>query len=136
MTRAPQSQGRLAFMPPVRDGNREARVQAAIVEWIRIVAPDLIVFHPANGGWRSPAEAARFKWLGVLAGIPDLVIIGRDGVARFVEVKSDGGALSEAQREMRDRLAAMRVPYAVARSIDDVRRAFAIWGLSTREART
>jgi hypothetical protein len=120
--------------PRRRDFNREARAQAAIVEWIRTVAPDLIVFHPANGGWRSKAEAARFKWLGVVAGIPDLVLVGRDGVVRFIEVKAEGGSLSEAQRDMRDRLIAMRIPYAVARSIDDVRRAFAIWNVPTREA--
>jgi VRR-NUC domain len=116
-----------------RDGNREAREQAAIVDWIRTVAPDLLVFHPANGGWRSKAEAARFKWLGVVAGVPDLVLVGRDGVVRFIEVKADGGSLSRAQRDMRDRLTAMRVPYAVARSIDDVRVAFRAWGIETRE---
>jgi hypothetical protein len=126
-------QGRLAFAPRVRDHNLEAREQAAIVEWIRTVAPDLIVFHPANGGWRSKAEAARFKWLGVLPGIPDLCVVDLDGVLRFIEVKSEIGSLSGAQREMRDRLIAMRVPYVVARSIDDVRRAFEIWGIKTRE---
>src|SRR5579872_6481774 len=127
-------QERLAFLPAARDHNREARVQAAIVEWIRTIAPDFLVFHPANGGWRTKAEAARFKWLGVVAGIPDLVMIGRDGAAYFLEIKAEGGSLSEAQREMRDRLTAMRVPYAVAKSIDDTRRALAIWGIETRES--
>jgi hypothetical protein len=128
-------QGRFAFAPPKRNGNAEAQVQAWIVTYIRTIAPDLIVFHPANGGWRSKGEAARFKWQGVLAGIPDLCIVGRDGVVRFIEVKSETGSLSEAQREMRDRLAAMRVPYVVARSIDDVRDAFKRWGISTQEAK-
>jgi hypothetical protein len=131
---APAGQARLPSVPRARDHNREAREQAGIVEWVRTVAPNLIVFHPANGGWRSKAEAARFRWLGVLAGIPDLCIVGRDGAVWFIEVKAEGGSLSEAQREMRDRLVAMRIPYIVARSIDDVRRAFSIWGLSTREA--
>jgi len=120
--------------PTRRDGNLEARVQAAMVEWVRAVAPSLVIFHPANGGWRSKAEAARFKWLGVLAGVPDLCVIGQDGAVYFIEVKAEGGSLSPAQRDMRDRLTAMRVPYAVARSIDDVRQAFAIWGIQTREA--
>jgi hypothetical protein len=127
-------QGRFALAPVQRDNNREAREQAGIVSYIRTVAPDLVVFHVPNGGWRTGAEAARFRWLGVLAGIPDLCIVGRDGAVRFIEIKAQGGRLSEAQRVMRDRLVAMGVPYVVARSIDDVRRVFAIWGIETREA--
>jgi hypothetical protein len=42
--------------PRLRDFNREAREQAGIVSYIRTVAPDLLVFHPANGGWRTQAE--------------------------------------------------------------------------------
>jgi hypothetical protein len=37
-------------------------------------------------------------------------------------------------REFMDRLAVIRAPCAIVRSIDDVRRAFAIWGIETREA--
>jgi hypothetical protein len=128
-------QGRFSFLPPKRNSNVEAQDQAWIVTYIKTVAPDLIVFHPANGGWRSKAEAARFKWLWVLPGIPDLCVVGPDGIVRFIEVKSETGSLSEAQGAMRDRLVAMRVPFAVAKGIDDVRRAFATWGISTRESR-
>ncbi len=116
-----------------RDFNAEARIQASIVDWVRTVAPDLVCFHPPNGGLRSKSEAARLKWIGVLAGVPDLVVIGCDGQIWLIEVKTDDGALSSDQRAMRDRLTAMRVPYAVARSTDDVRKAFAIWGIETRE---
>jgi hypothetical protein len=118
-----------------RDFNREAREQAAIISYIRTVAPALIAFHVPNGGWRTPAEAARFRWLGVLSGVPDICIVGRDGVVRFIEVKSETGSLSLAQREMRDRLLAMRCPYVVARNVDDVRVAFKAWGIETREAK-
>jgi len=118
-----------------RDGNAEAKIQAAIVEWIRTVAPELIVFHPANGGLRSKAEAARFKWLGVLAGVPDLVVIGLDGRVWLIEVKTERGCLSDEQRVIKDRCVVLRVPYAVVHSIDEVRRAFQIWGIETREVR-
>jgi VRR-NUC domain len=117
-----------------RDRNAEARIQAAIVEWVRTVAPDLICFHPANGGLRGKAEAARMKWVGVLAGIPDVVILGRDGRAWLIEVKAPGGVLSADQCTIRDRCAAMRIPFAVAKSIDDARGAFRTWGIETREA--
>jgi hypothetical protein len=117
-----------------RDGNAEARIQAAIVEWVRTVAPELIVFHPPNGGLRSKAEAARLKWIGTLAGIPDLIVLGQDGRTWLIEVKSEHGSLSADQRNIRDRCVALRIPFVVAKSIDDVRRAFAIWGIETREA--
>jgi len=116
------------------DRNLEAREQAAIVEWIRTVAPDLIVFHPPNGGLRGKAEAGRLKWIGTLAGIPDLVVLGQDGQVWLIEVKAEHGVLSTEQREIRDRCIAMRIPFVVARNIDDVRKAFSIWGISTREA--
>jgi hypothetical protein len=76
-----------------RDFNAEARVQASIVEYVRAAAPETLVFHPANGGWRTPAEAARFRWLGVTAGVPDLVVIPPGGRAHFLEVKSERGSL-------------------------------------------
>ena len=41
---------------PRRDSNAEARIQAAIVEWIRTVSSDLVVFHVPNGGKRGKAE--------------------------------------------------------------------------------
>ena len=119
--------------PRRRDGNAEARIQAAIVDWIRTVAPDLICFHPPNGGLRGKAEAARLKWIGTLAGIPDLVVLGRDGRTCLIEVKSEHGSLSADQCAIRDQCVAMRIPFVVAKSIEDVRHAFAIWGIETRE---
>jgi len=124
----------LSAPAPRRDLNAEARIQAAIVEWIRTVAPDLLVFHVPNGGLRSKAEAARLKWIGTLAGVPDLVILGRDGRVWLIEVKAAGSYLSADQCVIRDRCTAMRIPFAIARSIDDARKAFAVWGIATREA--
>jgi hypothetical protein len=117
-----------------RDRNAEARIQAAIVEWIRTVAPQLIAFHVPNGGYRTPAEAARMKWVGVLAGVPDIIVLGLDGRCWLIEVKGPGGSLSPDQRAIRDRCTVLRIPYCVAKSIDDVRVAFGIWGIETREA--
>ena len=123
------------FRPRPRDRNAEARIQAVIVEWIRVVGRDLVVFHPPNGGLRNKAKAARLKWIGTLAGVPDLVVLGRDGQCWLIEVKAPGGALSAEQRALRDRWTALRIPFVVAKSIDDVRRAFEIWGIETREVR-
>jgi hypothetical protein len=127
-------QGRLAFMPRQGNGNAEARIQASIFDWAGIAAPDVLIFAIPNGGLRSKGEAARLKWTGVVAGIPDLAVVAPGGRLFFIEVKAPGNSLSESQKAMVDRLTALRVPFALARSIDDVRDAFNLWGLSTREA--
>ena len=115
--------------------NAEAQIQASIVAWIWLVAPELLVFHVPNGGFRTKAEAARMKWIGVLAGIPDLVLLGRDGKSWLIEVKAADGSLSPEQRVIRDAAVALRVPYRIARSIDDVRQAFESWEIPTRETK-
>ena len=117
-----------------RDSNAEARIQAAIVEWVRLVAPSVLVFAIPNGGLRTKAEAARLKWTGTLAGVPDLAIVVPGGVIWFIETKAPSGSLSSDQREIRDRLVALNCPPAICRSVDDARRAFAAWNIATREA--
>ncbi len=116
-----------------RDLNAEARIQAAIVEWIRLVAPGVLVFAVPNGGLRTKAEAARLRWTGVVAGVPDLVLIAPSGRACFLEVKTPRGRPSPEQLTIHEALIALGTPPAIVRSIDDARLAFAAWGLETRE---
>jgi VRR-NUC domain len=116
------------------DRNAEARLQAAIVEYVRAVAPDVLVFHVPNGGLRTPAEAARMRWQGVVAGVPDLCLIAPGGRAFFLEVKTERGSLSSAQRDVHGWLTALGTGPAVVRSIDDVHRAFQAWQIPTKEA--
>jgi VRR-NUC domain len=116
------------------DVNAEARIQAAIVEWARVVAPDILIFSIPNGGLRSKAEAARMKWTGVVAGVPDLCVIAPSGRAFFIEVKTPGGRLSPEQHAIFDHLVTLGTPAAIVRSIDDARLAFAEWSIPTREA--
>lgn len=51
----------------------------ALMQWARLVSlGDQTLFdhliHVPNGGWRSPIEAARFKCMGVKAGVPDVLL--------------------------------------------------------------
>lgn len=75
----------------------EDALQVSIAEYLHRCWPSLIWWHTPNGGARSPREGARFRRMGVRAGVPDLVIIGREGRAIFVELKTDKGRLSDAQ---------------------------------------
>lgn len=56
----------------------EAQEQEALIEWCELNKgrhPELAkILHIPNGGYRTPAEAAHFKRLGVKAGVPDLLL--------------------------------------------------------------
>jgi hypothetical protein len=117
-----------------RDGNAEARRQAAVVEYIRWFAPQVMVFHVPNGGLRSKSEAARLKWQGVLSGALDLVLVLPKGQCAFWEVKTTGGRLSTDQHRFIARLEASGHSWALVRSIDDARRELEALGIETREA--
>src|SRR5262245_27946816 len=54
----------------------EAAIQRAVFQHLRERGvPGLFAFHPANGGYRKPIEAAILKGLGVTAGVPDVIAI-------------------------------------------------------------
>jgi hypothetical protein len=115
--------------------NVEARIQAAIVEWIRTVAPGVVVFAVPNGGLRSKSEAALMRWTGTLAGVPDLMVMAPQGRAYGLEVKAPKGRVSPQQRALMFRLQSIGVGTAVVHSIEETRPAFAAWGIPTREVK-
>jgi len=54
----------------------EDQIQRAIFQHLRArKAPGTFAFHVPNGGKRRPIEAAILKGLGVVAGVPDVVLI-------------------------------------------------------------
>ncbi len=55
----------------------EERLHRQLVAFLRVALPKpWLVFHVPNGGARSKAEAGAFKAMGVLAGMPDLFVVG------------------------------------------------------------
>ena len=115
--------------------NDESVIQASIVAYVRAVAPECLIAAVPNGGLRTPAEAAKFKWTGVVAGIPDLFVMMPGGRVGFLEVKTAGGALSKAQLAICARMTELAVPFAVVRGVDETRAALQSWGCPMREAR-
>jgi hypothetical protein len=58
----------------------EQALQINLVSALRLMLPEpWLVVHVPNGGGRSKAEAGIFKAMGVLAGFPDLLVIGPGG---------------------------------------------------------
>lgn len=80
--------------------------QILVMTWARKMAiagrSELdLLFHVPNGGGRSKGEGAKLKSMGVKAGVSDLflpvMVLGCGGL--WIEMKTDGGVVSEAQDE-------------------------------------
>ena len=109
--------------------NREASLQAEIVAWIRAAAPQCITFAVLNDGLYSKPEASKRRWMGLLAGVPDLVVIAPGGKAHHLEVKAPGGALSPEQRSVIGKLCTLEAPVAVVKNLDEAQAALKQWGI-------
>jgi hypothetical protein len=116
--------------------HEESALQKAMIEYLdrRGVRRDNVVFAVPNEGRRSRHVGGILKSMGLLPGVADLVIVAPGGRAHFVEVKTPKGRLSKAQREFRDRCVAMRVPWAIVRSLDDMERVIEGWHLVARRS--
>jgi hypothetical protein len=89
----------------------EAAVQRAVFQHLRARgAPGIFAFHPANGGYRKPIEAAILKGMGLVAGVPDVIAIHR-GRTYALELKAEGGKATPKQVEA---IAAMQAAGAIA----------------------
>ena len=115
----------------------EQAIHRQIVAGLRQVLPHgWIVAHIPNGGKRTQVEGAVFKALGVLPGMPDIVVLGADrqgsATAWFLEVKTDNGRLTEIQSLMHDKLKDIGFPVAVVRSWDEALKQARHWRLPLR----
>jgi hypothetical protein len=75
----------------VRRARPEQQLQKAVLDHLRWRAvPCTFAFHPANGGWRSAVEACILKSQGVVAGVPDVIVV-HNGKTYGLELKAAGG---------------------------------------------
>ena len=75
---------------------------------------------PQRGAHVSNKQhGALLVWTGLLKGIPDLIVLTPGGQALFLEVKSETGVVSDAQRKILLTLQSLGFSTAVIRSIDD-----------------
>lgn len=76
----------------------EAEEHVKFATWLK--KQNILFFHPPNGGTRIKREAYRLKQMGVMPGVPDIVICkARRGFhGLYIELKRvEGGTLSPAQ---------------------------------------
>jgi len=102
-----------------RRAQPEAQIQRCVFQHLEVRGTrDVFAFHVPNGGWRSPAEAAILKGLGVRAGVPDVIVI-KAGQAYALELKAPGGRLTSVQADTHAALRAAGATVAVAYGLDE-----------------
>jgi hypothetical protein len=96
----------------------EHLIQRAVFDHLRARSlPGVFAFAVPNGGYRRPTEAAIFKGGGVIAGIPDVIII-KSGRMYALELKRVGGKVSREQHNTMKDLTECGATCAVAYGID------------------
>lgn len=101
----------------------EDALQCACVEWLEIQQRLGNVrrwHHSPNEAKGNAAHHAKRKRMGVSAGFPDLLVYLPNGRCLHAELKTGKGRLTDAQKQWRDDLKALGIPWALVRSLDDL----------------
>lgn len=122
----------------------EEQIQRAIVRALRIALPHGWHVIGISNNPRSAITGAKEKAMGMVAGYPDLTILGclidEDPAAArpfagFMEVKTKTGRLQPVQRDMHDKLMDCGFPVAIVRSVEDALATAQAWGLPIKTMR-
>lgn len=131
MTRTPA----LKFHTAPKRRYPEAILQQRVVQHLALAGtPNMIYYHVANEGKRSPRSGAYLKSLGMRPGAADLAMV-RNGQTYFLELKATGGKPTDLQLSFATDAAAAGAHWAWA---DNLERAITIlrdWGLLRRMAK-
>lgn len=107
----------------------EQELQRAVIAHLKARGvPRLFFWHHPAGGFRRPIEAAIFKGLGVVAGIPDILIL-HGGTLFALELKADTGRLSEKQIAVQDEMRIAGAVVATAVGLDAALAQLEAWRL-------
>lgn len=87
------------------------------------------LIHIPNGGSRNPIEGAKFKRMGVRAGVPDYLVMKDFQPVGWLEFKYGRNTLTEAQKVFRNGCLAGGVKWAEIRSVDEFIHTLKEWGV-------
>jgi len=92
--------------------------------WLRAFRPDVMLAAIPNGGYRKAAEAIRLKSEGVVAGMPDLMILepSRAFCGLFIEMKTEEGVVSPEQHNIHAQLMARGYAVHTCRSYESAKK--------------
>ena len=94
-------------------------MHAECVAWFRKTFPATLGWHTPNGGKRGKAEAAKFRRLGVLPGVPDWIILQTNREPCFIEFKTSKGRVSPGQKDFAEEVEAMGLKFLIVRSFKE-----------------
>jgi hypothetical protein len=99
----------------------ESTMQQTAVRWFKYQHSGLLLFAIPNGGARSSVEASIMKGEGTLAGVADLFLSVPNGQYHgfYIEMKTDKGEQSEAQKEFQKKVETFGYKYAICRTVNE-----------------
>ena len=103
----------------------EAKIQQDIYIWFTnhycttLNKNRCCIFSVPNEAKRSMVAAMQLKRIGLLSGVSDLIVLLPEGVALFVEVKTEVGFQSDNQKMFQQRVELLGFRYYVVRSLKD-----------------
>lgn len=98
----------------------EEALQYSIFQYLRLFYPQIIACHYPSGGFRRLSEARKFKALGVLPGIPDILILRSEGDYHGFasELKFGSNKTTEIQNQVIKKLRQAGWWVVISRSLD------------------
>lgn len=102
----------------------EDKLQQEIVIWftnnhcLKHQKPRCSIFSVPNGGSRNVIEAKRLKATGMKAGVSDLIVLMPPRTIIFIELKTEKGSQSDAQKEFEQTVTDLGFEYHLIRSLD------------------
>ncbi len=107
----------------MRECPPESVEHVRLADWLTFLG--VVWFHPPNGDLRNPRVAKRLQRMGVVAGVPDIIVLDApparpDVRLVMVEVKRQrGGSLTKHQRIFHELARERGIMVLVARGCDD-----------------
>ena len=116
----------------------EHALQVACAHMLAVVLDPAQTYWSAldhGAGWMTPASAGLRKARGVKRGLPDFIILFKNGLLG-IELKSDKGRLSSEQIQTAYAWMKLGHTIAVARSLEDVQEILELWKIPMRTRMT
>ena len=98
----------------------EHQIQAQIIAYFNQHYPNhrKCLFHVQQKA-SNALEGARFKTLGVTAGVSDLILLAPNGITYFLELKDDKGKQSDHQKAFQQQAESLGHIYRIIRSLSE-----------------
>ena len=100
--------------------HQESGIQAAIVKYLQSRKLWFCSCPNEAAGKDAAIRMAKMKTLGLRSGAPDLLVFMPGGRLVCLEVKTEKGFQSPAQKHFEEKLNELKFEYYVVRSVDDV----------------